>query len=248
MAKKKLNPDLLSEELRRFKLLTEYDFYQERKEEPEYKDIILGSELDEADEDPNDFEATDDIESGASEIAADLDVDGENASEDTVSDIPEPVEPPVDEPMADPVSDEVEIDVTSLVKGTEEAKDAADSANDKSMMLLKKLSSLEHQLNNMDKITNKIEDLERELVKRNPTPVEKLEMRSLSSAPFNQKLSDYWADKEGAYDVMDTDKKKKEYVLTKDDVNNDYNDVGVKKTFSPDYEEETIDDYEVEDY
>ena len=90
--------------------------------------------------------------------------------------------------------------------------------------------------------------MEKEIIKRNPTPVEKLEMRSLSSAPFNQKLTDYWADKEGAYDVMN--KKPKEYVLTKDDVDSTYSDAGVRKTFSIEdnpYDEESIKDYDEED-
>jgi hypothetical protein len=38
----------------------------------------------------------------------------------------------------------------------------------------------------MDKITNKIENLEQEIIKRNPTEVEKLEMRSLNSFPYSQ--------------------------------------------------------------
>ena len=52
----------------------------------------------------------------------------------------------------------------------------------------------------MDQVINKIEDLEKEIEKRNPTPVEKLEMMSLDSFPYSVKLTDYWADKEG-YDV-----------------------------------------------
>ena len=102
----------------------------------------------------------------------------------------------------------------------------------------------------MSAITNKIEDLEKEIVKRNPTPVEKLEMRSLSSYPFNQKLTDYWADKEGPYNVMG-EKKKKEYVLTKDDVDAGYSEANIKKSFSSQdspYEEEEIKDYTEENF
>ena len=43
MKKTKFKPELLNEELKKFRLLCEYDFYQEKKEAPEYKDIILGS-------------------------------------------------------------------------------------------------------------------------------------------------------------------------------------------------------------
>jgi hypothetical protein len=101
----------------------------------------------------------------------------------------------------------------------------------------------------MSQISDKIEGLEKELIKRNPTPVEKMEMRSLSSYPFNQKLTDYWADKGGAYDVMGKEKPK-EYVLTKDDVESTYSDANLRKSFSVNdnpYDEETIQDYDEED-
>ena len=68
MKKNKFNPDLLKEEINRFKLLNEYDFYQERKELPEYKDLILG-DLDEADENPDDLQPADDA--AATDAAAD---------------------------------------------------------------------------------------------------------------------------------------------------------------------------------
>ena len=94
----------------------------------------------------------------------------------------------------------------------------------------------------MTQVSSKIEDLEKEIIKRNPTPVEKLEMRSLSSYPYSQKLTDYWADKEGAYNVMGDEPKKKEYVLTKQDVN-DYSVGEIKKSFNLPYEEEDINGY-----
>lgn len=249
MRKKKFNPELLKEELNRFKLLNEYDFYQEKKELPEYKDLILG-DLAEADEVPDDLEvATDDAESAINNVADDLGVDAnaEDGGEEEISgDIPEPdVEtPPMDqEPIEEPATDDVEIDVTSLVKGSEEAKEAANDASQNSEILLQKLADLEARVANMDAVSAKIENLEDEIIKRNPTPVEKLEMRSLSSYPYSQKLTDYWADKEGPYDVMNKEKEKKEYVLTKDDVDADYSDTQIKKSFdvtSNDYEEEDI--------
>jgi len=251
--KKKFNQQLLNEEIKKFKLLSEYDFYQEKKEMPEYKDLLLGTELEEADEAPTDLKPEDDIDAAANNVAADLGVD---AGTDDGADMPEPdaeepdaAEEPMPEPMEEPSSDDVEVDVTSLVKGSEEAKDAADAASKNSEMLLQKLNDLEARIANMTAISDKIEGLEKEIIKRNPTPVEKLEMRSLSSAPFNQKLTDYWADKEGAYDVMD--KKPKEYILTKNDVDSTYSDAGIRKTFSVEdnpYDEESIKDYDEEDF
>lgn len=252
--KKKFNPQLLKEELKKFKLLSEYDFYQEKKEIPEYKDLLLGTELEEDEESvekPNDLQPEDDIDSAAGNIADDLGVDDElpQGGEESNEEPQPPSDMEVDEPIEEPSGDEVEVDVTSLVKGSEEAKESADAANKNTEMLLNKLTDLETRISNMVKITDKIEGLEKEIIKRNPTPVEKLEMRSLNSAPFNQKLTDYWADKEGAYDVMGGEKKPKEYVLTKDDVDSTYSDVGISKTFSTQenlYEEEDISGYEEE--
>jgi len=257
MKKTKFNPSLLKEEQNRFKLLLEYDFYQEKKEIPEFKNLILGDTMDEAEEAPDDLESEDNIGAAADSVAADLGVEAP-AGEEEVTDLPdeEPAddeELPADDeeaPADEPSGDEVEVDVTSIVKGSEEAKKAADAATKNTEVLLQKLADLESRVANMTDITNKIEGLEQELIKRNPTPVEKLEMRSLHSYPFNQKLSDYWADKEGMYDVMGTGGKPKEYILTKDDVDSTYSDSSIKQSFStPEnpYDEGDIPEYEEED-
>ena len=253
-----LNPELLKEELKKFRLLSEYDFYQENKTAPEYDDtddLLLGDvELDEAE--------GDDAEAAATDIAGDLGIEAPTADapegdvapeggdteqtgeigdeepvEEPVDDIEEPVEEPIEEPVED-TSDDVEIDVTSLVQGSEEAKMAAEKATQNTEMLLQKLSDLESRIASMDAVSSKIEALEKEIIKRNPTPVEKLEMQSLSSFPYSQKLTDYWADKEGAYDVMDN--KKDEYTLTQDEIDTTYSEPDIKKSFgvTPDDENE----------
>jgi hypothetical protein len=229
------NPELIKEEAKRFKLLTEYSFYHEENVmapsgTPE-KPIILGNELEEAEGD--EAETVDQAAGMEDETPA---PEGEEMPTE---------EMPTEEPA--PAEDEVEVDVTSLVTGADEAKKAAIKAMKVSKEtgdeLMDKLSDLEARLTRMDSVANKIEDLEKEIVKRNPTPVEKLEMRSLSSYPYNIKLSDYWSDKEGQYDVMDD--KEKEYVLTKDDVDTDYSYSQIRDTFDKpkedqDYEEEDI--------
>lgn len=273
--KKKFNPELLKEELNRFRLLNEYDFYQEKKEAPEYKDLILG-DLEEADDAaaPDDLEPAGDVDAAADAIGDDLGVDagaeggaegGDAEGGDAeggdfggeVGDTEIPEEEPMDDmsmDMEEPADDSTEVDVTALVQGSEEAKTAADNAtnaaNQNAQALMQKLDSLEAHVASMDRIGAKIEALEKEIIKRNPTPVEKLEMRSLDSYPYSQKLTDFWADKEGAYNVMgNQEPKKKEYVLTKDDVDSGYSDADVKKSFNvnpDDYEEENMDDYDEE--
>jgi len=259
-----LNPELLKEELKKFRLLSEYDFYQENKTEPEYDDTsnLLLNDLDEAE--------GDDAEAAAADIAGDLGIEaptadapegdaapeggdteqtGEIGDEEPVDATEEPVEEPVEEPIEEPVedtSDDVEIDVTSLVQGSEEAKMAAEKATQNTEMLLQKLSDLESRIASMDAVSSKIEALEKEIVKRNPTPLEKLDVQVKHSFPYSQRLEDYWADKEGAYDVMGNDKEKEEYTLTKDEIDTTYSEPDIKKSFgvTPDdeneYEEEDI--------
>jgi hypothetical protein len=253
MRKNKFNPELLKEELKRFKMLENYDFYTGEKSEVEYKDeaLLLGTELEEAegDEAPDDLQPADaegngEVDANAADaVAGELGVDAAPVDDAPVGDMPEPEAAPIEEPaIEEPVDDSVEVDVTSLVQGSEDAKAAAEQASQNSEMLLNKLSDLEARIARMDSVSAKIEDLEKEIVKRNPTPVEKLEMRSLSSFPYSQKLTDYWADKEGAYDVMGNDKKE-EYVLKQDDVDYDYSEPNIKKSFTvntDEFEEEDI--------
>jgi hypothetical protein len=93
--------------------------------------------------------------------------------------------------------------------------------------LFKHLEGLESKLSDMDSIMNKLNDLETKVEKyRIKTPEERLELRSLDSGPFNQKLSDFFDDKQE--DMEKTGKN--EYVLTKDDVES-YSPGDIKKSF-----------------
>lgn len=213
--RKKINKELLNEEIKKFKLISEYSFYEDREEE---ENLILG--MNEEDEEPSDEEAPE----------VDLGFGDEEAPEDELD-------------MEEPAGDEVELDVTELVKGSEEAKASADAANEKIEQLMSMVGNLEGQLQSMEAISDKIESLEGELEKRAPTPEEKIEMRSLDSYPYNLKLTDFWGSQEGKYDVMDKEgeEEPKEYVLTKDDVDSDYSEVDMKTSLDDnDYIEDEI--------
>lgn len=229
--KKKTKQELLNEELKRFNQINEYDFYIGEDDEMDDYDnlkddnLILGEEGEE-DDLPDDLPADD------SQTA--------DGGGDDISDLEGGEEMP-----EEPAEDEVELDVTELVTGTEEAKQSADMANQKLDQLMGVLDQLDQKMASMDGITSKIDNLENELEKRAPTPDEKLEMRSLDSYPYNLKLTDFWAEKEGQYDVMgvnDDNAEPKEYTLTQDDVNADYNETSVKNTFNDDndFDEEDI--------
>jgi len=91
-----------------------------------------------------------------------------------------------------------------------------------------KLDDLASKLENMDQIMTKINDLETKFDKyREKTPEEKLMLRSLDSYPYNQKLTDFFQDKEEEMEKTG----KNEYVLTSDEVEN-FSPNEVKKTFN----------------
>ena len=155
------------------------------------------------------------------------------------AEIPEPVDVEKD-PDVEEVGDEEkdkegdeeteEIDITDLVNSQKDMKDKQDEIMD---TLFTRLDDLQTKLENMDQIMNKINSLEIKFDKyRDKTPEEKLELRSLDSYPYNQKLTDFFDDKK-----VDMEKAgKNEYILTSDEVEN-FSPNEVKKTFSK-YEEE----------
>jgi len=117
-----------------------------------------------------------------------------------------------------------EMDITDLVKSQKKVEEKQEEYFEN---LFQHLDNLESKLGEMDGIMSKLNDLEMKIEKyREKTPQEKLELRSLDSGPFNQKLSQFFDDKE---DDMEKSGKN-EYILTQDDVE-DYSPVEIKKTF-----------------
>ena len=117
-----------------------------------------------------------------------------------------------------------EMDITDLVKSQKKVEKKQEEYFEN---LFQHLDNLESKLGEMDGIMSKLNDLEMKVEKyREKTPQEKLELRSLDSGPFNQKLSQFFDDKE-----EDMEKSgKNEYILTQDDVE-DYSPIEIKKTF-----------------
>jgi hypothetical protein len=117
-----------------------------------------------------------------------------------------------------------ELEITDLVKSQKNVERKQEEYFDN---LFKHLDDLESKLSNMDSIVTKLNDLEAKVEKYRPkTPEEKLELRSLDSGPFNQKLSQFFEDKQD--DMERTGKN--EYVLTQDDVEG-YSPNEIKKSF-----------------
>ena len=120
---------------------------------------------------------------------------------------------------------EEEIDITDLV---DTQKTMADKQEEYFNNLFSQLNNLESKLGEMDQLVTKINDLESKFDKYRPkTPEEKLELRSLDSGPFKQKLSDFFMDKQSDMEKSG----KNEYVLTTDDVE-EYSPEEIKTTFN----------------
>jgi hypothetical protein len=125
---------------------------------------------------------------------------------------------------------EEEIDITDLV---DTQKTMSDKQEEYFNNLFSQLSNLESKLGEMDQLVSKINSLETKFDQFRPkTPEEKLELRSLDSGPFKQKLSDFFVDKQEEMRQSG----KNEYVLTSDDVE-EYSPEEVKTSFN-DYEDE----------
>ena len=124
-----------------------------------------------------------------------------------------------------------ELDVTDLVNSQKTIEDKQEEYFDH---LFNQLSQLETKLASMDSVLSRLNNIESKIEKyREKTPEEKLELRSYDSYPFNQKLSDFFQDKQ--QEIQKTGKN--EYVLTSDDVV-DFNMPDIKNSFDPNYEDE----------
>ena len=148
---------------------------------------------------------------------------------------------PLDAAAPSPEMDNTEeIDITDLVDMTKSIKrDLENKQQDQGIIVSKmddvftKLSDLEQKLAQMDQVMAKIDQLSIEVQQVKPeTPVEKLEMRSLDSYPFNEKPAEFFDHKQDEMRASG----KNEYVLTKDDVEN-YNPT-IKASFNPEQDKD----------
>jgi 3-oxoacyl-ACP reductase-like protein len=148
---------------------------------------------------------------------------------------PQPVDIENDPDVEEVGKETEELDITDLV---DTQKTLVDKQEEYFNNLFDQLKNLETKLGEMDNLVNTVNNLEVKIEKMRPkTPEEKLELRSLDSGPFNQKLSEFFDDK------MDDMEKtgKNEYVLTTDEVE-EFSPNEIKGSFS-DYDEENENNY-----
>jgi hypothetical protein len=147
--------------------------------------------------------------------------------------------PPVDatpEPIdteSDPDVEEVgkedeeteELDITDLVTSQ---KNVETKQEEYFQNLFNQLKSMEEKLSEMDNLMTSINNLEAKVEKYRPKSAqEKLELRTLDSGPFKQKLSDFFQDKQGEMEQSG----KNEYILTTDEVE-DYSPSEIEDSFN----------------
>lgn len=145
---------------------------------------------------------------------------------------PEPTPELPTTPKEEEKGGEVEVDITDLVNSTKDTKDKIEGTNELLNTIVSKFEELENKIASFDEIIGRLDQIEQDFEKRLPTPVEKLEMRSMDSFPYSVKLSDYWKDETENIEGEDTTKQGKEYVLTPEDIKKDYNPSTIKTSFS----------------
>lgn len=119
-----------------------------------------------------------------------------------------------------------ELEITDLVDSQKKIESKQDDYFEN---LFNQLSSLESKLSEMDSIMARLNSIENKIEKyRVKTPEEKLELRSYDSYPFNQKLSQFFDEKEEEMEMTG----KRDYVLTPDEVTG-VNTSEIKDTFQP---------------
>ena len=116
--------------------------------------------------------------------------------------------------------DEV-VDITELTDAQEETQEEIEQFDEKFAKALSAIKSLEDLIKSND---SKIDALETELKKRNPTPIEKMNNRAANSYPFNVSPKDYWEEKEKTsnYRIDDDNngKDQEQYTITVGDISN----------------------------
>lgn len=173
---------------------------------------------------PEDPAALPDVPAPAEDLAATPPVDAPAEKIDVATD-PD-VEKINDKGDSEEKDGTEELDITDLVKSQSNIESKQDDYFEN---LFGQLSNLESKLSEMDSIMSRLNSIESKIEKyRTKTPQEKLELRSYDSYPFNQKLSDFFEDKEKEMELTG----KKEYVLTPDEVT-DINASEIKGTFQP---------------
>lgn len=234
MAKfKKLTEEEMLRHKKRFMQLNEYTFVNQES------DLLLDEDDDE-DESPEGKqpEGIGDVEKQGQEDNISLDEpkphpDGDQMPQDDNAGEGDAQMPQMDTNTPDmsqmnTQDNEVELDVTDLTKKQDDVVSIVNNVAGETETIMSTLMSLSDKIEkNIKNTESEISNLKKELVKRNPTPVEVLQKRITVSDPFNQTPADYWSkkEKEGKYRLYDEEDSEKEYELKSSDINGSANEI-----------------------
>lgn len=120
-------------------------------------------------------------------------------------------------------SDDEVIDVDDLTQSQEETEEKVDDIQVSMERGFEKLLGVVSKLDKMiDASTANMEQIKQEIEKRNPTPLEKLNMRAANdSYPFNVSPDDYWKEKEATSNYRiggEGEKDAPQYTITQGDI------------------------------
>lgn len=252
----------------RLKVISEYSYYNPTlNEAPEDEEQPVDDGLEAGDDLENDLDttvtddstkpATDNLDAGGEDLEDDLSTDGTtpttgDGTDPLAANTPVDGTTPIEDPLTDTGEEEVEVDVSQIVDGVDQNTQNMKSMDSKLDSMESQMSQYINQIIQANKsLESKISQLEKnmnqELIKRAPTPNEQIQMRSMSSYPYNQPLTSFWkrADNEDEYShsIENTkdnlgnlklsshsneDKKPREYTLTDKDVMDDYNQTDIR--------------------
>lgn len=271
MAKFKFDLDNIASKIN---LVREYNYYMPKKkgtleeaddsdeEDPSMEDTSMEDNVDPAKEDQGDDDSMGGDSEGEDISADELGLgDLESASGGESMDDMSGMEDmgDMDSGMEDIGADEVELDITDLVDKMENNSQEISQVNQRVDDIGSKMDSkfaefTEKIVQVSNQMVNNINSLQKnigaELKKRNPTPNEQLQMQSLRSYPYDQKLTDFWkpVDKFDAQSEMDNaygnnqsfdlkignknvKKDEDDYVITQSDIDSPMSDLFIRDSF-----------------
>lgn len=164
-------------------------------------------------------------------------IEGEEMTQDTMGGEDEMMDGTVGDTEMDDTMGEVEVDVTDLTAKQEDIDDKVSALSQQSETLLNTLMQLSDKIENMaQKSDAESQLLRKEIEKRNPTPVEKLQRRVVVSDPFNETPADYWKKKEaeGGYKLVDDDNEEEIFTITPSDLGGSANEIYKSLGFTDD--------------
>ena len=244
---KKINKSSLAEDTaKRFRMLCEYSFYMnedEGEDAPEEQNQetgenggidepdmgqntpdMSGNEPDMSGNEPDMGQSTPDMSGNEPDMGGANMPDMEQNSQDGVNGFnPTPEGSEFDGNEIEGIEDDEVIDVDDLTQSQEDTEDKVDDIHVTMEKGFEKLLKVVGKLDKMiDASTESMENIKREIEKRNPTPVEKLNMRAANdSYPFNVSPNDYWKQKEATSNYRiggENEPDAKQYIITQGDI------------------------------